>query len=82
MPEVKEHEPFIALDGGADGLKFYKIIGREARNYLKKGGTLAVEIGYDQGKQVVDLFKESGYKNVCVQKDLSGNDRVVAAVKQ
>ena len=76
MPEVKEHEPFIALDGGADGLKFYKIIGREARNYLKKGGTLAVEIGYDQGKQVVDLFKESGYKNVCVQKDLSGNDRI------
>lgn len=82
MPEVKEHEPFIALDGGADGLKFYRIISKEAKNYLKNGGIIAVEIGYNQGKQVMDLFRESGYKNVCIQKDLSGNDRVVAAVKQ
>lgn len=82
MPEVKEHEPSIALDGGPDGLKFYRIISSEAKNYLKEGGIVAVETGYDQGKQVLDLFKRSGYKDVCIQKDLSGNDRVVAAVKQ
>ncbi len=82
MPEVKEHEPFIALDGGIDGLNFYRIISSEAKNYLKEGGILAVEIGYDQGRQVVNLFQKSGYKDICIQKDLSGNDRVVAAVKK
>lgn len=82
MPEVREHEPFMALDGGSDGLMFYRIISKEAGKYLKNGGIVAVETGYDQGRQVVDLFKESGYKDVYVQKDLSGNDRVVAAVKQ
>lgn len=80
MPEVREHEPFMALDGGKDGLVFYRIIGSEAKDYLKPGGIVAVETGYDQGRQVMDIFKECGYKNVCVQKDLSGNDRVVAAV--
>lgn len=82
MPEVKEHEPFIALDGGADGLKFYRIISSEAKKYLKVGGILTVEIGYDQGRQVVDLFRQGGYKDVCIQKDLSGNDRMVVAVKK
>jgi len=81
MPEVREHEPVAALDGGKDGLKFYKIISREAGNYLEKGGRLAVETGYNQGRQVMGLFRECGYKDVCIQKDLSGNDRVVAAVK-
>lgn len=80
MPEVREHEPVMALDGGEDGLMFYRIIGSEAKSYLRQGGILAVETGYDQGKLVMDIFKESGYKNVCVQKDLSGNNRVVAAV--
>lgn len=81
MPEVKEHEPLIALDGGSDGLKFYKIISRKAKNYLTKGGILAVEIGHDQSSQVVNLFEESGYRDICVQRDLSGNERVVVAVK-
>ena len=80
MPEVKEHEPLMALDGGQDGLSFYKIISREAKNYLKPGGILAVETGYDQGRQVLEMFKESGYNDVCARKDLSGNDRIVAAV--
>lgn len=80
MPEVREHEPLMALDGGEDGLDFYKIIGNEAKFYLRQGGIVAVETGYDQGRQVMDIFKECGYKDVCVQKDLSGNDRVVAAI--
>ena len=80
MPEVREHEPLMALDGGEDGLGFYKIIGSEARSYLRQDGIIAVETGYDQGRQVMDIFKECGYKNVCVQKDLSGTDRVVAAI--
>lgn len=80
MPEVKGHEPLMALDGGQDGLYFYNIISREAKNYLKPGGILAVETGYDQGGQVSEMFKESGYNDICVRKDLSGNDRVVAGV--
>lgn len=80
MPEVKEYEPRAALDGGADGLSFYRIISSKAKNYLDAGGLLAVETGASQGLQVMEIFKESGYKDVCMQKDLSGNDRVVAAV--
>lgn len=80
MPEVKEYEPRAALDGGRDGLSFYRIIGNKARDYLYPGGLLAVETGALQGSQVMAIFKESGYKDVCMQKDLSGNDRVVAAV--
>lgn len=80
MPEVKEYEPRAALDGGRDGLSFYRIIGNKAKGYLYPGGLLAVETGALQGSQVMAIFKESGYKDVCMQKDLSGNDRVVAAV--
>lgn len=80
MPEVREHEPLMALDGGSDGLFFYRVISSKAREYLKPGGILAVETGYDQGQQVSEMFKESGYKDVCIRKDLSGNNRVVAAV--
>lgn len=78
MPEVKDHDPRLALDGGEDGLVFYRKIVDEARNYLKKGGHLLVEIGNDQGDSVKDLFLTNGYKEVRVVKDLSGNDRVVA----
>lgn len=81
MPEVREHEPFAALDGGSSGLDFYRIISSEAGKYLEKGGILAVETGYDQGNDVSCMFKECGFKDVCIRKDLSGNDRVVAAVK-
>ena len=78
MPEVKDHDPRLALDGGEDGLVFYRKIVDEARNYLKKGGHLLVEIGNDQGDSVKDLFLTNGYMEVRVVKDLSGNDRVVA----
>ena len=78
MPEVKDHDPRLALDGGEDGLVFYRKIVDDARNYLKKGGHLLVEIGNDQGDSVKDLFLTNGYKEVRVVKDLSDNDRVVA----
>lgn len=77
MPEVKDYDPILALDGGDDGLIFYRRIVSESRDFLKKGGYLLVEIGNDQGDDVKALFEESGYLDVKVLKDLSGNDRVV-----
>lgn len=65
-------EPKLALDGGEDGLKFYKIIAKEVSNYLNKDGTLLMEIGFDQGKVVAELFENSK----CI-KDYENNDRVV-----
>ncbi|MFG6394282.1 MAG: peptide chain release factor N(5)-glutamine methyltransferase [Lachnospiraceae bacterium] len=80
MPEVREHEPRMALDGGKDGLFFYRIITSQAKKHLEPGGIIAVETGHDQGEWVKSIFEESGYKDVCIQKDLCGNNRVVAAV--
>ena len=76
-PEVKDHEPRLALDGTEDGLFFYREITANASKYLNDGGWLLVEIGYDQGPDVAQLFKEAGFKDVEVVKDLPGNDRVV-----
>ena len=75
--EVKK-EPMIALDGGADGAGFYRIIEQNAYKYLKKNGCICVEIGYNQRKLVESIFKRS-YSNVRCIKDLAGNDRVVIA---
>ena len=73
-----QNEPHIALDGGKDGLKFYKIIIEEAPKYLKENGKLILEIGYDQKEEVENLIKQSGqYKKIEVIKDLSQNDRVI-----
>ncbi len=77
-PEVRVHEPFIALDGSEDGLLFYKRIIPGAKDYLYKNGYLLLEIGYDQGESVKNLMLENDYKNVEVIKDLGGNDRVVS----
>ncbi len=74
--EVREHEPYIALDGGADGLDFYRRIVEAAPRFLKAGGYLALEIGYNQGESVSRLM-EDRYDGVTVLKDLGGNDRVV-----
>lgn len=74
--EVK-HEPNLALDGGEDGLDFYKKIIKEARNFLNKDGVLAFEIGYNQREAVENLFKINGYKNIISKKDLANLDRVV-----
>ncbi len=77
MEEVRDHEPLIALDGGEDGLDFYRKITREATEHLYSGGMLFFEIGYDQGEAVKLLMEEEGYKEVTVSQDLAGFDRVV-----
>lgn len=77
MPEVKDFEPMMALDGTEDGLYFYRRIITEAKGYLNRGGYLFFEIGYDQGTEVSDLMREAGYVHVEVAKDLAGLDRVV-----
>lgn len=77
MPEVREHEPRIALDGTEDGLWFYRKIIGEAEHYLTENGELFFEIGYNQGQAVKQLMLEKGYREVKIIKDLSGLDRVV-----
>ena len=79
MDDVKNYEPIIALDGGKDGLDFYRRITLESLLVLKKGGLLAFEIGYDQRQEVMDILLKSGFKEVECIKDLSGNDRVIKA---
>ncbi len=75
-----QNEPNIALDGGIDGLDFYKIIACEAYKYLDDDGGLFLEIGYDQKEEVISLLKRSGeYRNIYSKKDLYGNDRIVVA---
>lgn len=80
MEEVKDYEPHLALDGGADGLDFYREITTEAKKYLCRGGMLFFEIGYNQAQAVSSLLKEAGYVEVEVKKDLAGLDRVVCGV--
>ena len=75
---VKTYEPALALDGGQDGLKFYKIIANKASDYLNKNGKIYVEIGYNQKEEVCNLFKQNGYKTKCI-KDYSGLDRIIVA---
>ena len=77
MPEVRDHEPLLALDGKEDGLFFYRKIVENSVKHLVKGGILAFEIGFDQGVAVSDMMKEQGYTEVRVVRDLAGLDRVV-----
>lgn len=74
--EVK-NEPILALDGGEDGLDFYRILTKEAGKYLVSDGSLVVEIGYNQSENVMKLFEKQGFCEVCVQKDFGGNDRMM-----
>ena len=73
---VKNFEPILALDGGKDGLKFYKIIAENAQNYLKENAKLYLEIGYNQGLSVPKLL-EKNFKDIQVCKDYDKNDRIV-----
>lgn len=75
-PEVKK-EPIAALDGGEDGLLFYRSILSYAPSHLRETGFLLFEIGYDQGEAVCRLGRENGFEKADIIKDLSGNDRVV-----
>ncbi|MGG5462845.1 peptide chain release factor N(5)-glutamine methyltransferase [Clostridium sp. B9] len=77
MNDVKDYEPHLALDGGADGLIFYRRIVDESLDILKDNGILAFEIGHDQGEDVKELMINKGYKDVKVIKDLAGLDRCV-----
>lgn len=77
MPEVKEHEPYQALDGKEDGLFFYRRIVADSTKYLVRGGKLYFEIGFDQAEAVRELMKEAGYSDIQVVKDYAGLDRVV-----
>ncbi len=73
--EVKNYDPILALDGGADGLKFYRIIAKNVGKYLNKNGYLLLEIGYNQAEDVKKIFTD--LKFVACLKDLGGNNRVL-----
>lgn len=77
MPEVREHEPVMALDGGADGLIFYRRIAENAVNYLSGGGMLFFEIGCEQAADVCMIMETAGFREIAVVKDFAGLDRVV-----
>lgn len=77
MPEVRDHEPRMALDGTEDGLHFYRRIIEEAGKHLVSSGMLFFEIGYDQGQAVSELMRTEGYCDVQVVQDYAGLDRVV-----
>lgn len=77
MPEVRDHEPRMALDGTVDGLEFYRRIIEEAGQHLVSSGMLFFEIGYDQGQAVSELMRQHGYREVQVVQDYAGLDRVV-----
>jgi release factor glutamine methyltransferase len=79
LQEEVKHEPMLALDGGEDGLKFYRIIAQFAPKFLNDGGRIMLEIGFDQANEVVALL-EQNFMEIEVIKDLEGNDRIVKAI--
>lgn len=80
QPEVKDYEPRRALDGGEDGLDFYRRIIPDSKIYLKNNGIVAFEIGFDQGEDVKNIFLREGFNKVDILKDLQGLDRVVVGI--
>ena len=81
-PEVRVHEPRLALDGGADGLDAYRILAPEILRVLKPGGIFAVEIGFDQKEAVEALFRSAGAQDINTVLDLANHDRVVMGKKK
>lgn len=81
MREVKHFEPKLALDGGSDGLRFYRILAEKAQDYLKEGGSLLLEIGYRQDLDVENLLQTHGWKEIEIYEDLESRPRVVSAKK-
>lgn len=81
--EVKDHEPMMALDGGEDGLDFYRQICSEAAGHLNKNGLIMLEIGYNQGETVTSLLEATErFENIICLKDLARKDRIVVATLQ
>jgi release factor glutamine methyltransferase len=78
MEEVREYDPYLALDGGEDGLDFYRRIIGGAQDYLKRGGQILMEIGSGQAQAVSELLREAGFKEIDVCRDFAGLDRVVS----
>lgn len=77
MKGVRDYEPIIALDGGTDGLDFYRIITHYGQKYIRNGGFLFYEIGYNQSEAVSNIMKQQGIENIKIIKDLAGLDRVI-----
>lgn len=77
MPEVREYEPVMALDGGTDGLAFYRRIAGDAGAYLNGGGMLFFEIGCEQADSVKRIMEQAGFRGIEVVKDFAGLDRIV-----
>lgn len=80
MPEVRLHEPMLALDGGQDGLEFYRKIARQAVTRLAPNGRLFLEIGCEQAAAVAEILQKQGYREVQVFQDLAGKDRIVQCI--
>ena len=78
--DVREYEPMLALDGGEDGLEFYREITKQAREYLVKGGLLAYEIGYNQSEDVRIIMERAGFAEIEQIKDLANKDRIVLGI--
>lgn len=77
MPEVRDHDPHLALDGGKDGLDFYRRIIREGRAHLERDGWLCLEIGCSQADAVRNIMEQAGFSQIRVRQDLAGLDRIV-----
>lgn len=81
IPEIWEYEPMVALDGGSDGLVFYRKIAAKAPDFLVNGGRLLFEIGDTQGDAVAKIMRDAGFTDVSVHRDLAGLERVVKGRK-
>ena len=79
-PSVRDYEPRLALDGGADGLDFYRLIARNWKSALRLGGTLLFEVGMGQDTQVAAILAQEGYQDICTYPDTQGIQRVVGGV--
>jgi release factor glutamine methyltransferase len=82
QPEVRDHEPRLALDGGADGLDAYRQLAPEILRVLRPGGSFAVEVGVGQAAEVERLFQAAGAVALATHNDLAARPRVVAGVKK
>ncbi len=80
-PELRDHEPRMALTDGLDGLSVYRIIAENAQSYLTANGRVMVEIGWQQGTAVCDIFSRAGWASVELAHDLDGRPRVVCAAQ-